>query len=99
MYAARGSVLDEHHRLRRRYLEASATTHVLAREHIVDTNHIVARLLELGSFVLIDVARSVLLFRPLHPAHVIVVPLPAMRTGKARGFCLLFLVENISFVH
>ena len=92
-------MLDKDDGLRRRDLKAFPAPHILACEHIVDANHVVAGLLKLGTLVFVDVAWGILFLGPLHPANLIIIPLAAMRAGKTRRLRLLLLVTNISFVH
>ncbi len=55
--------------------------------------------MKLGTLMLVDVSRSVLLFRTLHPTNIVIIPLAAVRAGKTGLLDLLLLIENISFVH
>ena len=49
--------------------------------------------------MLIHVSRHVLFFNTLHPAHVVVVSLTAVRTRVIRLLDLLPLVEDVTFLH
>lgn len=70
---------NEHDRLRRGYLEPFAATHILARKHVVDTDHIVARFLKSRSVVLVQAPRSVFLLGSLHPPDIVIIPFAAER--------------------
>lgn len=91
--------LDEHDRLRRRYLEPLAAPHIFAGKLVIDPHHIIARFFESRPVLLRHPRRLLLLFGSLHPSDVVVVPFAAERAGIVRLFYFLSFIENIALVH
>src|SRR6266550_2655655 len=91
--------LDKHNRLGAGNIKAFAATHILAHKHIVDSHHIVTRLLETRPILLTCAPRNLTLLRALEPANLIVGPLTTMGATKGRSLDFLYLVEEITFVH
>ena len=92
-------ISNEHNRLRRRYLETFSAPHIFAHQLIVDADHVVARLLELCTFKLAQIARRIAFFCSFDPANVVIVSLAARRARVVRLLCLLSLIKNIAFMH
>ncbi len=89
---------DENDGLRRRNIKAAATTHILAHQHIVNADHIIARILKPGQIIAIEMPRHLSLLCPLHPADFVIVPFAAMRATEICRFALLSFVKNVFFV-
>lgn len=90
---------DEYDRLRTGNLKTPAAPHILADQHIVDSHHVVARLLESRTILLIRATRQIRLLRSFQPAHLILLPFAAMGAAIRGLLRFLSLVKEVLFVH
>lgn len=93
------SLSDKNDGLRRWDVEPFPAPNIPADEHIIDADHIVLRVCELCTLLLVQSTRKILFLRAFDPTHVIILPLTAIR---ARKTCLLYflpLVEDVTLVH
>src|SRR5262245_5683327 len=94
--ARRRTLLDEYHRVLRRDVELLAAR--LARDRIVDTDHVVAELAVQRAIAIVGAVGQAILLRPDHPAHLVVVGALAAGTGELVGPRLVAVVEEVAFV-
>ena len=90
---------DEDDRLRTGNFKAATATSVPARQHIVNPDQIVSRLLKARPVLLVSSPRQLRPLCSLQPADVVFGSLPAVRATVRRLLCLFFFVEKIAFVH
>src|SRR4030095_8517503 len=90
---------NKYYRLGTWYFKTSSTAHVSADQHVVNPNHVVARLLKSHAVLFVGATRWTALLRPLKPTDVIFPTFAAMRTTVTGLLNFLFLVEKILLVH
>src|SRR5215213_3346813 len=93
----RGS--DENYRLGAWDFKAPAAPNISAREHVVDSHHIVSRLLKTRPILFVCAARRLWFPRSLQPPHVVFSAFATVRTAIRRLFYFFLLVKEITFVH
>ena len=91
--------LDKHNRLRTGNFKPATAAHVFARQHVVNSHHVVARLLISHPILFIRAARRRLLFGSFQPTNFIFHSFTAMGTTVHSLLEFLFLVEKILFIH
>ncbi len=90
--------LDEDDRLRIRDLEALAAANILAGKHIVNSNHVISRLTETSSILLVSSGGKLVFFDSSQPTHLIIGTLAAMGAAKLHPLCFRLLVKEIAFL-
>src|SRR5512135_1647034 len=80
-------------------VEAFATAHVLAGQHVFATDHVGAGLGELGAIAFVGATAQLPLLGTDHPPDVVFVLLPAMGTGQRGFLSFLSLVVEFALVH
>ena len=90
-------LLDKHNRLRTRNFESAAT--LFARQHVVNSDHVVARFLIAHPIVLVGATRRRRLLSSFQPANFVFHPFAAIRTTVGCLLRFLSLVKKILFVH
>jgi hypothetical protein len=89
---------DKHDGLRGRYVKASPAADILAHQHIVDTNHVIAGILKSGEIMLVKMSRRLALFGTRHPSNIVVVTFAAKRAAVIGGLGFLPFIKDIFFV-
>lgn len=93
-------LIEKSHGLHARYFKTFATTHVLAHDHVVATQHVRLGFGKLGAIAIVCAAAGqLLLLGTDQPGKFILASLPAMRTSKVVGLLGFFLVEKIALIH
>ena len=90
---------DKDDRLRARDLKAPAAPCIPARQHIVDPDQVISRLLKTCSVLFICAARRLRFPCALQPANVVFSTFAAVWTTISRLFYFFLLVKEIAFVH
>lgn len=91
--------LQEDHCLRRGYVEALAAAHITAHQHIVDADHVIARILKTFFVVLVNTARRLFFAGSLYPPDIVFIALTAHRARECSFLGFLFFVEYVAFLH
>lgn len=91
--------LDEDDRLRTRNLKSTSAAHVPACQHIIDSHHVIPRLLKAGPIHLICALGRLRFLGPFKPAHIVFTTFSTVRTAISRLLYFFFLVKKVSFVH
>jgi hypothetical protein len=91
--------LDENYGLGARNIEPPPATRVSAREHVVDPDEVIARLLKPRPVLLIHAPRRLLFLSAFQPADVVLAALATVGTTVRRFFDFFLFVKEIAFIH